>query len=73
MESSRHGLAGDGKGTVAATGKGVAVEFRGVYASANREIGKNLAIIRTHDDQLLRLSTPDEQAASHRIHRHTNR
>jgi len=33
MEFSRHGLAGDGKGTVAATGKGVAVEFRGVYAT----------------------------------------
>ena len=73
LEFPRRRLPGNGQGAVTATGKSVTVELRGVDASTNREIGKDLAIIRAHDDQLLRLSTTDEQAASREIHRHADR
>jgi hypothetical protein len=73
LKFPRRRLPGNGQGTVTATGKSGTVEPRGVDASTNREIGKDLAIIRAHDDQLLRLSTTDEQAASREIHGHADR
>src|SRR5437879_10203051 len=60
FEFARCGLAGHGKRAVAATGKGVAIKFGGVDAGANRQIGKNLSIIGTHDEQLLRPSRTEE-------------
>ena len=68
LECSRRRLPDDGQGAVAATGKNVTVEFRGVNTSANREVGQDLAIIGIHDDQLLRLSASDKQTASRKVH-----
>jgi hypothetical protein len=73
LEFARRSLAGYGKGAVAATGKGIPVEPRGIDASTNRQRGNHFAIVRVHDDQLLRLPTPNEQTVSRRIHRHADR
>ena len=72
LESSWRRLTDNRQGAVAATGKRLTVELGGVHAGPNREIGEDLAIIRSHDDQLLRLSAPDEQAALRDIHRHAD-
>ena len=73
LESARRSLAGYGKGAVAATGKGIPVEPRGIDASTNRQRGNHFAIVRVHDDQFLRLPTSNEQTVSHHIHRHADR
>ena len=73
LEFTRRRLPDNGQSAVAATGKNVTVEFRGVHTSANREVGQDLAIIGIHDDQLLRLSTPDKQAALRKVHGHADR
>ena len=73
LELARRGFAGDGQGAVPATGKGIAVELRGVDARANRQIGQDLAVIAAHDDELLRFPATDEEAMMHYVHRHADR
>ena len=63
----------DRQSAVPTTGKSVAVEFSRIDATANREIGKDLPVIRTNNDQLLWLPTPDKEAASSKINRHSDR
>src|ERR1039457_898745 len=73
LEFTRRWLPDNSQSAVAATGKNVTGEFRGVHTSANRELGQDLAIIGIHDDQLLRLSTPDKQASLRDVHGHADR
>ena len=73
LKFARRCLPDHGQSAVAATGKNVTVEFRGIHAGANREVGEDLAIVGIHDDQLLRLSTPDKQASSRDVHGHADR
>ena len=73
LKLARCSLAGDGKGSVSATSEGIPIELRGIDASTDRQRGNDFAIVRVHDDQLLRLPTSDKQTVSRHIHRHADR
>ena len=68
------GFFGDGQRAVAATGEGVAVvEFCGVHAGADGEVGDHLAVLGAHDDEFLRVAAADEQAAVLGVDGHADR